>query len=78
MLAYETGTGGNDYIARISGDGDGGSYPSTDWQAFEVNLGTLSAGTHQVTIGGFGNKRTDATENTEILIDDVLVSVSAQ
>ena len=68
------GTPPNDYIARVSGDGDGGSWPSTNWQLFTLDLGTLAAGTHQFTIGGFGNQRSDANENTEILIDDVTVA----
>lgn len=68
------GTPPNDYIARVSGDGDGGDWPSSNWQTFTLDLGTLTAGVHQFTIGGFGNKRSDASENTEILIDDVMVT----
>ncbi|ASJ71001.1 N,N-dimethylformamidase beta subunit family domain-containing protein [Granulosicoccus antarcticus] len=70
------GTSPNDYIARVSGDGDGGDWPSTNWQTFTIDLGALAAGTHQYTLGGFGNQRSDANENTEILIDDVSVTVT--
>lgn len=69
------GTAPNDYIERVVGDGDGGGWPSTNWQVFTVELGTLAPGTHQFTIGAFGNKRSDATENTELLVDDVSISV---
>jgi hypothetical protein len=67
------GSGGNDYIAQIVGDGDGGSDRTTGWQLFEVNLGALSAGSHTLVIGGYNSKKTYSNELTEVLIDDVLV-----
>lgn len=63
-----------DYIARLYGDGDGGSWPSTNWRLFSLDLGILSAGSHQITIGGYGNKRSDENEVSEILIDNVTVT----
>ena len=64
----------NDYIAQIAGDGNGGSSRTTGWKVFQVDLGTLAAGSHTVAIGAYNNKKTLANESTELLIDDVLVA----
>ena len=64
----------NDYVAQIRGNGNGGSSQNTDWQLFEVNLGTLEAGDHTLIIGGYNNKKTYQNESTEVLVDDVLVT----
>ncbi len=69
------GSGGNDYVARIAGNGERGPEITTGWQQFSVNTGVLSAGTHTITIGGYNNKKTWINESTEVLIDDVLVSM---
>lgn len=74
--ALQPGTGGNDYVARIVGNGNGGSAQTTGWQLFQVNLGTLAAGTHTLTIGGYNNKKTFPDEITDVLIDDVVVTTS--
>ena len=51
---------------------DGGIFQdSTGWQQVTLDLGTLSAGNHTLTIGGFNNRKTKSTEAGEILIDDV-------
>jgi hypothetical protein len=71
------GSGGNDYVAQIVGDGDGGSDQTTGWQLFEVSLGTLSAGSHTLVIGGYNSKKTYSDEMTEVLIDDVLAQAAA-
>jgi hypothetical protein len=71
------GQGGNDYVVQVCGDGSGGSDITTGWQLFQVNLGTLSVGSHNLTIGGYNNKKTYADESTEILIDDVFVEGGA-
>ena len=65
------GTGPNQSLARITGNGNGGSDESTGWVLFTENLGTVPAGTHTITIGGFNNKKTYSNEVTEVLIDDV-------
>ena len=62
---------GNDFLAEIKGNGNGGLDRTTGWVPIGVNLGMLSAGTHSITIGAFNNKKTDVDESTEILIDDV-------
>ena len=68
------GTGGNDFLARVTGDGNGGAARSTGWLSLNVPLGNVAAGTHTLRIGGFNNKKTLADESTEIRIDDVQVS----
>ncbi len=67
------GTSPNNYITQIAGDGNGGSTRTTNWALFEVNLGTLPAGSHLLTFGGFNNKKTYTDEWTEVLIDDLLI-----
>ena len=67
------GTNGNDYIAQITGDGNGGSNLTTGWQTFTLNLNQIAAGDHSLTIGAFNNKKTWDTEVTTFRIDDVQV-----
>ena len=69
------GQGGYDYLAQIVGNGNGGGAQSTGWQVFQANLGSLAPGNHALTIGGYNNKKTYNNESTEILIDDVLLSL---
>ncbi len=64
----------SDYIFQITGDGNGGNPLTTDWQLFQTNVASLSAGQHSITIGGFNNKKTFNNEFTEVLIDDVLLT----
>ena len=64
---------GNDFLAQITGNGNGGPDQTTGWVPIAVNLGTLEAGTHTITIGAFNNKKTFNNESTEILIDDVTI-----
>jgi hypothetical protein len=64
----------NTYVAQITGNGNGGPALTTGWQAFYANLGTLAAGNHTLTIGGYNNKKTLNDESTQIRIDNVLVS----
>ena len=67
-------SGGNDYVAQIVGNGNGGNADSTDWQTFTVNVGSLTGGNHTLTIGGYNNKKTYGNETVEVLIDNVRVS----
>ncbi|MFC1584982.1 immunoglobulin domain-containing protein [Fibrobacterota bacterium] len=67
------GTGGNDYVNRLAGDGNGGSPTTSGWQLVTISAGLLSAGSHTLTIGAHNNKKTYADEQSEILIDDVSV-----
>jgi hypothetical protein len=68
------GTGGNDFLRRVTGDGNGGAVVSTGWVSLTVPLGQLAAGNHTLRIGGFNSKKTLADESTEIRIDDVQVT----
>ncbi|MDJ0609183.1 MAG: cadherin domain-containing protein [Kiloniellales bacterium] len=63
------GTGGNDYVAQLNGGGD------TGWQTVTIDLGSLSAGNHTLTLGGFNNQKTTTSELTEIRFDDVDLTV---
>ena len=63
-----------DYLAQMVGDGNTGSTLTTGWRLYSVNLGTLSAGTHTLVIGGYNSKKTQASETTTVLIDDVLLT----
>lgn len=65
------GTG--DYVAQVTGNGDGGAKITTGWQQVVIHVGVLPAGTHTLTIGGFNNKKDAKNERTTILIDDVTV-----
>jgi hypothetical protein len=65
------GTGGT--VARVYGDGNGGSPTTTGWQTFTTSVGPLPDGVHTLAIGGYGNKKTFNDETTEILVDDVQV-----
>jgi subtilisin family serine protease len=67
------GTGGNDFLARVFGDGNGGAPISTGWRSITVPLGQVAAGTHTLRIGGFNSKKTLADELTGISIDDVQI-----
>ncbi|OHB61308.1 MAG: hypothetical protein A2Y12_16140 [Planctomycetes bacterium GWF2_42_9] len=59
-----------DYIDRIYGNGNGGEGISTGWR--QLNYTTnLTAGLHTLTIGGYSNQKTDDSESTTILIDNV-------
>jgi hypothetical protein len=65
--------GAGDWVAQLNGNGDGGAAITTGWQLAQVELGTLPAGTHTLTLGGFNNKKDTKSERTTILIDDVTV-----
>jgi hypothetical protein len=68
------GEGGNDYVAQITGDGDGGNNQSTGWQSFEANLGPLDAGEHTIVLGVFNSKKNDKDEYSYVNIDDVIMT----
>ncbi len=69
------GTVPNDYVARIVGNGNGGSVISTGWQLFTVTIPNVPAGSHTLTLGGFNNRKNRFDESTDILIDDVRLSI---
>jgi len=71
------GVSPNDYLVQVVGDGDTGPEITTGWRLYSLNLGTLSAGTHSLAIGGYNSKKNTATESTTIRIDDVVLLESA-
>jgi hypothetical protein len=68
------GTGLNDFIAQVVGDGNGGAARTSGWQLMTLDLGTRTAGSHVLRLGGFNNQKTLSNESTEVLIDDVLLT----
>jgi hypothetical protein len=75
MLAVDStliGTGVNDYIARITGNGNGGPNITTGWQLFTTTV-NLPAGNHTITIGGYNNRKDNRNEQTTVLIDNVVL-----
>jgi photosystem II stability/assembly factor-like uncharacterized protein len=69
------GTAPNDFISQVAGDGNGGAPRTNGWQLVTLDLGARAAGTHQLRIGGFNNQKTLNNESTEILVDDVVVTL---
>ena len=67
------GSGGQEYVERITGDGEGGGEITTGWKIFNTSLGELSSGSHTLTIGGYNNQKTLTTESTHIYLDDISV-----
>jgi uncharacterized protein YkwD len=67
------GTNGRDHVARVAGDGAGGPARTTGWKLVTLDLGELGPGRHELTLGGFSNRKTDANETTTLLIDDVVL-----
>lgn len=65
---------GLDFVARIAGDGDGGTERATGWLSIARDVASARAGRHVLTIGGYSNKKTAENESTQILIDDVRVT----
>lgn len=69
----QVGPNAGNSLAGIAGDGNGGAARGTGWVNVQLSLGSLAAGTHRLTIGGFNNKKTFSDEVTQVLIDDVIV-----
>jgi photosystem II stability/assembly factor-like uncharacterized protein len=69
------GVAPNDFVSQIAGDGNGGTPRTTGFQLVTLDLGTRAAGSHRLTLGGFNNQKTLNNESTEILIDDVSVTL---
>ncbi len=67
--------GGNDYIDRLVG-GNYSSDLTVPWKTVNVSLGSLPAGNHTVTLGGYNNRKTTTSEHTNIRYDNVTVTAS--
>jgi hypothetical protein len=70
-----TSTG--DYIAQVVGDGNTGGAITTGWRLYTVNLGRVNPGTHTLVIGAYNSKKTEVSETTTVLIDDVVLTEAA-
>ncbi|MFP3938747.1 MAG: di-heme oxidoredictase family protein [Thermoanaerobaculia bacterium] len=69
--------GGEEFLlARIFGNGNGGSIRSTGITAISFDV-SLDAGTHTLTVGGFNNQKTLSNELTSIFYNDIVVEGSA-
>ncbi len=68
------GVSSADYVAQVAGNGNGGASITTGWQLVTISLGTLPAGTHTLTLGGYNSRKNSTSEVTTILIDDVTVA----
>ncbi|MEQ1574127.1 MAG: Ig-like domain-containing protein [Vicinamibacterales bacterium] len=67
------GTAPADYVAQVVGNGNGGSAIGTGWRTVEIPLGTLSAGTHTLILGGYNNRKNSTSERTTVVLDDVTI-----
>ena len=65
------GLNGGSFLVRIAGDGVGGGARTSGLRHADVNLGTLPAGSHTLTLGGYNNKKTMWDESTQVVIDNV-------
>jgi hypothetical protein len=65
----------NDYAARLPG-GLGGVTATTGWQVVQIDLGTLSAGSHVLALGSYLNRKSGTFETAEVVIDDVMLTVA--
>ena len=68
------GVGGNDYLYRYYGDGNGGADMDTGWQSVSRDI-ALASGSHTLAVGGYNSKKTYADEWTQVFFDDIIVSV---
>lgn len=64
------GRDGDPYLLRIYGDGEEGGRNGTGWRKFTLDLGVLEAGRHELTLGGFGNRKSAKT-SSKISFDEI-------
>jgi len=64
-----------DYIVQLAGTGGGGT-STTGWVQVQINLGTLSAGNHMLSLGGYMTRKSALDEFGVIVIDDVMVTAA--
>ena len=68
------GLNNNDYVIRQAGNGNGGPDFDSGFVEVTIDVGTLSAGNHTLTLGGFLNKKTFGDEDIEISFTDVEIT----
>lgn len=66
------GLNGNDHIIRYESDGNDPTYNS-GWVHIELNLGTIAAGSHTLTVGGMVEGKDAANEDTTIRFDNIVM-----
>ncbi|MGE0708749.1 MAG: DNRLRE domain-containing protein [Planctomycetota bacterium] len=66
------GSAPNDYVFQLIGDGNGGGDMDSGWRTATFRL-PLGAGSHELRLGGFINKSTEAAETAQMLFDDVQI-----
>ncbi len=70
------GANSNDYIMRVAGDGDSGvGTQDSGWQTVTINLGSLSAGSHSITLGGLYEGKTTSDEEVQLFFDAIELTV---
>ncbi len=67
------GQGAKTYVDHVGGTNTSLSM-TTRWQQYEIYLGSLSPGDHTLILGGFNNRKNQSDEQTEVLIDEVLIT----
>ena len=67
------GTGGNNFVIRVNG---GAGAVDTGWIEVTLNIGTVTAGAHTISLGGFKNSKSAADEDTTFRFDDVRLVTS--
>ncbi len=77
QVLYSIDGGAAVEVARLTGDGDGGPDMTTGFSQFVSQQISLTAGAHTLAIGGLNNKKTVASEETQIIIDEVTVTTVA-
>ena len=65
------GVGGNDYVLRQAGDGNGGSDFDSGWVEVTIDVGDLPAGEHELALGGYLNKKTYCDEDIKVSFTEV-------
>ena len=69
------GTGTNDWVFRLVGDGNGGPTMDSGWRSFTI-VTLLGPGPHTLILGGFLNKATFTDETVRFSFDNVLVQTN--
>ena len=64
--------GGNDYVAQLTGFPGG----DTGWVQVDLDLGTVTSGSHEVAIGGYVNGKLVSDDETDIYFDDVTLALT--
>ena len=74
LLDDDDGTGA---ILHQAGDGNGGSDYDSGRRTVEIDISDMQPGEHELTFGGFLNKKTYHNEQMEVCFDDILLVTEA-